>query len=329
MHTSTEPAVSVVVLTWNEARHINATLAALAKQDDSKFEVIVVDAASTDQTAHLVSEVIATFPVPLRLDVAATRISVGAARNRGVDLARAPVVAFLSADAVPATDWVTRIRLAMQVDAGVFGRQVHAPPVATTAACARGLRYHFPLSDVSDAEPFASDVNAAFHTSLLRKFPFGTSAAASAVDDLLLARNLSAAGHSLRYDPHLVVFHSDVESLQAEWRKNWREGDGWGAHRAQLGVHMAVVSWAAVLAGTAAAFVAWPSWPVGVALAVIAYTPALRRAWRHRHDMSANHIMRGVIVTPPFDLAFLAAYAKALWTTRSQTRADPTQGGRS
>jgi len=90
------PHVSVVIPTYNGARHIEAALDSVRAQtyDPACVEVIVVDDGSTDGTPDLVEQ---------RTDVRCIRQSnagVAAARNRGVAEARADVIMLLDQDDV-------------------------------------------------------------------------------------------------------------------------------------------------------------------------------------------------------------------------------------
>jgi glycosyltransferase involved in cell wall biosynthesis len=63
------PFATVAIPTRNEEGAIRECLAALLAQDypPDRFEVLVVDGASTDRTRWLVEEVAASSPVPIRL----------------------------------------------------------------------------------------------------------------------------------------------------------------------------------------------------------------------------------------------------------------------
>lgn len=322
--------LTVVLLTWNEERNVAACLDGLARQRDRDFEVVVVDAASTDRTAELVRARREQLPVPLRLDVAATRISVGEARNRGVALARSANVAFLSADAVPGPDWVSEALHSLRSADMVFGRQVHDPPRWGLGAAVRGLRYHhFPTGPSSDPARFASNVNAALRRDVALAFPFGTSAAASAVDDLLLAQRALRAGYHAAYNPDMVVRHRDVDSARMELAKNLREGLGWGSFARELGWNKPVLAWGALLAFAALLLALSPGLGTLLVLALALWAPALRRAWHRRGRMDLGPLLLGVAGSPPFDLVFLVAYAAGLAaaqrpdppTDRKETRA--------
>jgi glycosyltransferase involved in cell wall biosynthesis len=100
----TEPAVSVVVPTRNRAGYLEVTLASLAEQTPgAHFEVIVVDDGSDDTTAAV-----------------AQRAGVGyrrhersrgpnAARNTGIDVARAPLIALIDDDVRVPPGWVSAL----------------------------------------------------------------------------------------------------------------------------------------------------------------------------------------------------------------------------
>jgi GT2 family glycosyltransferase len=103
----TEPAVSVVIPTYNRRRQLEQTLAGLARQTYSRdlFETIVVSDGSTDDT----EEYLASGDLPLRV-VAVTQPNAGpaAARNHGVGIARGQLIVFIDDDIVPAPGCLAR-----------------------------------------------------------------------------------------------------------------------------------------------------------------------------------------------------------------------------
>lgn len=99
------PDLSVIVPSYNAARTIETCLDALAAQRTAaRFEVIVVDSGS-DATR----DIVAAHPGGARLLVAEERRYAGAARNLGIAVARANLLAFTDADCVAAADWVDAI----------------------------------------------------------------------------------------------------------------------------------------------------------------------------------------------------------------------------
>ena len=304
-----DPRLSVVLLTWNEEANIQACLAALAAQTDQRFEVLVLDAASTDRTVAKVREAQEGFPVPLRLEVAERRIPIGEARNLGVRLAKAPCIAYVSADAELDPDWVRQALVSLEEADMVFGRQLHAPRTWTAAAAVRGLRYHF--TEARDIDPlrFASNVAAAYKREVLEMFPFDPWA--NAAEDVLLARRADAAGYVAVYNPDMLVRHHDVSTAAQEWRKNVREGEGCGLYASELGLMPTVLAWGGALAVCFAATFLWTAQALLLGLALL-WAPAIRRALQRRRQMPFWHLARGVAASPPYDLAFLVHYLRGL-----------------
>lgn len=307
----------MVVLTWNEERNIGATLAALARQRMRDFEVIVVDAASTDRTRAILIAAQPDYPVSLRLSLAETRLPIGDARNRGVAMARAEWVAFLSADAEPDEHWTAEVASSLAKADMAFGPQIHAPERWTTAAAVRGLRYHFPDQETQEPLRFASNVAAGYKRELLLRHPFDPWA--NAAEDLLLAQRAAADGYTAVYNPRMVVRHHDVATLRQEMRKNVREGYGCGAYADELGVQREVLAWGGGLAGCILVAVWLPILGLPL-LAGALWVPAVRRAVRRRRSLPAVHLVRGVAASPAFDLAFLVQYVHGLALGRSRRK---------
>ncbi|MCU0528421.1 MAG: glycosyltransferase [Cyanobium sp. Prado107] len=90
------PQVSVVMPVWNAASCLPATLRCLQAQTLADWELLAVDDGSTDESAALLAEAAAADP-RVRLH-RQPNSGVSCARNRGVELSRAPLIAFLDAD---------------------------------------------------------------------------------------------------------------------------------------------------------------------------------------------------------------------------------------
>ena len=98
-----KPVVSVIVAARNAAVTLGGALEALRAQElDESFEVIVVDDGSQDATSA-VAMAHEPFVKLLRND---RSHGPGAARNRGAQAARAPVLAFTDADCFPTRRWL-------------------------------------------------------------------------------------------------------------------------------------------------------------------------------------------------------------------------------
>ncbi len=92
-----EPALSVVIPTWNRVDDLARTLDVLRRHAGPPFEVIVVDNASTDQTVDRVQR---CYP-EVRLLCLPCNLGPTGGRNVGVANAKAPYVVLLDSDAEP------------------------------------------------------------------------------------------------------------------------------------------------------------------------------------------------------------------------------------
>lgn len=95
LHTSPRPTVSIILAVRNAARDLPATLRSVQAQTLLDWEVIVIDDGSTDASAEIVRAV-AKRDARVRLLHSFGR-GVSAARNLGISVARARLLAFLEA----------------------------------------------------------------------------------------------------------------------------------------------------------------------------------------------------------------------------------------
>lgn len=98
---SRDPAVSIIIPTYNRAATLMECLRALDGQGDSgvPFEVIVVDDGSTDDTLATIERTRNDFRLDLRV-LRQRNQGPGVARNHGVEAARADLILFLGDDIV-------------------------------------------------------------------------------------------------------------------------------------------------------------------------------------------------------------------------------------
>ncbi len=96
--------ISVIVPAFNAQNTIGQTLKALQEQDLSdKFEIIVIDDGSVDQTAKIVQSFVGVRY--LYQDNAGP----AAARNHGARLAQGQILAFTDSDCIPHKNWLSSL----------------------------------------------------------------------------------------------------------------------------------------------------------------------------------------------------------------------------
>ena len=90
------PQVSVVIPSYNRLAMLQEAVESVLAQNEVEFEVIIIDDGSTDKTPTYLENLARGNPL-VRAEQVANR-GPAAARNRGVELARAPLIAFLDSD---------------------------------------------------------------------------------------------------------------------------------------------------------------------------------------------------------------------------------------
>lgn len=105
---SRAPEISVVVPTYRRSRNLPRLVAALEAQTlpADRFEVLIVDNGSDDDTASVLAELATATPLDLRPLHIEDNHGPAPARNLGWRAARAPFVAFTDDDCVPRPDWL-------------------------------------------------------------------------------------------------------------------------------------------------------------------------------------------------------------------------------
>lgn len=224
---SVVPRLSVCICTHNRPDDLRACLDGLRRQTapTDAFEVLVVDSAS--------APAVATTRPPLLVGLENARLlrlgqaGLSRARNLGARAARAPYIAYLDDDSVPAPDWVAAA-LAASAEAtppaAVIGGRVlpqwEAPLPRWWPGSLRGV---LSIVEEEGAGEYRSaalppglepcGANLVLHVpTLLAEGGFAT-AIGRCGDSLLsdeevhVAWRLQERGHSVRYDPRLVVRH--------------------------------------------------------------------------------------------------------------------------
>ncbi len=216
-----EGAVSLIVVSRHRPRALLRALTAVAQMDHPGFEVIVVADPAAAQAVRDTARAVKC------LDFDEPNIS--SARNAGLALAAAPVVAFLDDDAVPEPTWLSRLAAPFAdpgvIAAGGFVRgrsglawQWRALTVDRTGAD-RPLRV--PADRVSLHGGDGGDggravktqgTNCAFRTSALRAAGGFDPACRFFLDEAGVNLRLAAAGGQTAVVPDAVVHHGFAES---------------------------------------------------------------------------------------------------------------------
>jgi glycosyltransferase involved in cell wall biosynthesis len=138
---SSTPDLTVVICSLNGAPGVDRCLSALGSQTfRGELETVVVDDGSSDNTSEVARKHGAKV---LRHE---RNRGLSAARNSGVAVASAPIVAFLDDDCDPHPRWAAQLLAAYDED--VIGVGGPVTPVAESGVCGRFLERNNPLGSL-------------------------------------------------------------------------------------------------------------------------------------------------------------------------------------
>ncbi|HWH43780.1 MAG TPA: glycosyltransferase [Thermoleophilaceae bacterium] len=202
--------VSVVVPALDAEATLERCLAALSRQDvEGGFEVVVADDGSSDRTVE-----IARAAGPLVRVVEGPPGGPAAARNRGVDAARAPLVAFTDADCFPAPGWLAAGVAALD-SADLVQGAVRADPEAERGPFDRTIEVGAERGLYETANLFvrreAFERAGGFEDWLpaVRGKPLG--------EDVWLGWRVRRAGGRIAFSPEALVHHAVFRRRAAEF----------------------------------------------------------------------------------------------------------------
>ncbi len=243
--------VSVVISTHNRARVLGPALGALLHGQQPgavRYEVIVVDNNSSDDTPAVVAAFAGQGPVPLRY-VFEPRPGVSYGRNAGIRSATAPIVAFTDVDIRTAPDWIATIKRTFDEHPGVDCLGGPVLPIWETSPPVWLDRRHWSPLSVTDYGPNRFTIDAARPRCLLtsnlamRRHVFSRIEAFSpmfprAQDHELQLRYWLAGGTAL-YLPTLIV-HTEVppERMTKAYHRHWHSRHGRMCGRMHLREHL-------------------------------------------------------------------------------------------
>jgi GT2 family glycosyltransferase len=219
------PRLSVVIPTYDAADDLERCLTALAQEHSIRFEIVVVDDASTDRTRTAVQ----AFPV--RYFRRNQQGGPAAARNWGAIEARGDWLMFLDADVVVRHDTIAKALAHIERDpelTALFGSYDDAPAHPGLVSRFRNLLHHH----VHQTGRFAGDIRPAstFWTGcgLIRREVFLAFGGFDhwrferpAIEDIELGDRLTASGHRIALARDVLCKHLKRWTLRSMIRTDF------------------------------------------------------------------------------------------------------------
>ncbi len=218
----TELTFSVVVPAYNAGRTIRNCLDSLLHQtvDRERYEIIVVDDGSTDDTPQIV----ASYP-GVRL-VRQPNQGPAVARNRGVEEAKGEIVLFTDADCIPEQNWIEEMVRPFGEDDSVVGvkgvyrtrqREIIARFVQMEYEDKYDVMKRYRFID------FVDTYSAAFKRDVFLKFGgYDAAFPVACAEDVDLSFRLSKAGYRMVFNPKAVVYHIHPSGLGQFLKKKYK-----------------------------------------------------------------------------------------------------------
>lgn len=239
---SSTPEISVILSTYRRAETLRRTLDHLIAQDlpAERFEVVLVDDGSPDNTADVAREYEGRVPFAMTYRRHENR-GPGYTQNRGIEIARAPVVLLMADDIFLAPNAV-RAHLEMHREnpgreVAVLGRVDQSPELTQTVFLSKWDPFRF--KDIAGQRELPPFRFWAMNISAKREFLVSSGmylehrgrGGASCLEDLELGCRLHGKGLRLLYSEAAMGHHYHVVTLDQAIQRWYERGLNYGEFR--------------------------------------------------------------------------------------------------
>ena len=243
-----DPFVSIIMRSFNEAWALKGTLPALASQDFKNWELIVIDSGSTDGSQELIR---AAKPAHF-VQITPNEYNPSRVMNHGMKLAKSEFGIFINADATPqGTNWLRPLVNALQdpKTAAGFGRQIPRPDCHAVFANDYD-RCFGPNRESANWEHFFSMVSSGLRKDVWSKRGFREDLQYAEDDEY--TRWCKAQGYAVAYVPESVAMHSHNYTPEQSFKRAFGDaraiGKAWSGSPAEFNFAKTVLlGWASDL----------------------------------------------------------------------------------
>ena len=230
-----DPLVSIIMRSFNEAWALKETLPALVAQDFKNWELIVIDSGSSDGSQELIR---AANPAHF-VQITPQEYNPSRVMNRGMRLAKSEFCIFLNADATPqGTNWLRPLVAALQNPkvAACFGRQIPRPDCQAVFACDYE-RCFGPQRESVKWEHFFSMVSSGLRKDVWARRGFREDLQYAEDDEY--TRWCKAQGYTVAYVPESMAMHSHNYTLAQARKRSFGDaraiGQAWQSAPGEFG----------------------------------------------------------------------------------------------
>lgn len=211
---------SIIIRTLNEEKHLDELLSAIETQvsKDLRYEVIIVDSGSTDETLSIAKAHGAKI-----VHISRDEFSFGRALNIGCEEAKGELLIMISGHCVPTdSHWLVNLCLPLvqQHAEYSYGKQIGGP-ASNYSECQIFSKYYPEISKVPQEGYFCNNANAALTRDAWEKYRFDEEL--TGLEDMALAQKIVNDGGYIAYTANSCVYHYHDESWKQVKRRFERE----------------------------------------------------------------------------------------------------------
>lgn len=213
---------SVIVPAYQAQGTLENCLQALKNQsvDPGRYEIIVVDDGSTDETAQVAEQ----FGVRV---IRQANAGPAAARNHGVRGAQGQIVLFTDADCAPAPDWIEHMTAPFDKPGVAGAKGVYRTRQRGLVPRFVQLEYETKYARMAPREriDFVDTYSAAYRRDVfLANGGFDTRFPTPSVEDQEFSFRLAREGNTMVFVPQAAVYHLHDANLGQYWRRKFGIG---------------------------------------------------------------------------------------------------------